>query len=230
LHQELEKDANIPSCPAQIAMGVPADMIRRRPDVRQAERELASQTAKIGVAAAELYPRFTLGGSIGIDAVSFNRLASNISTPDNWVLSGGPRASWAIFDAGAIRRNIEVQTELQKQALLAYESTVLSAVEEFENAVVAYINEQSRNNNLKEAAQAAKRAAELSRQKYETGLADFGDVLDSQRSLLSFQNQFSQSNGTLISNLIRLYKAPGGGWTSLAAENAEQLTGENNEK
>jgi outer membrane protein, multidrug efflux system len=230
LHQELEKDANIPSCPAQIAVGVPAEMIRRRPDVRQAERELASQTAKIGVATAELYPRFTLSGSIGIDAVSFNRLASNLTTPDNWVLSGGPRASWSIFDAGAIRRNIQVQTELQKQALLTYESTVLGAVEEVENAVVAYINEQSRNNNLKEAAQAAKRAAELSRQKYETGLADFGDVLDSQRSLLSFQNQFSQSNGTLISNLIRLYKALGGGWTSLAAENAEQLTGENNEK
>ncbi len=231
LHQELEKGGTIPVCPAQIAVGVPADMIRRRPDVRQAERELASQTAKIGVATAELYPKFTLGGSIGIDAVSFNRLASNLTTPDNWVLSGGPRASWPIFDAGAIRRNIEVQTELQKQALLQYESTVLSAVEEVENAIVAYINEQRRNYNIKEAAQAAQRAAELSLQKYQVGLTDFSTVLDSQRSLLSFQNQLSQSNGTLISNLIRLYKALGGGWTTLAsAENPELLTGENNEK
>ena len=99
LHQELEKNGVIPACPEQITVGVPADMIRRRPDVRQAERELASQTAKVGVAAAELYPKFSLGGSIGIDAVSLNRLASGLTTPDNWVLSGGPRASWAIFDA-----------------------------------------------------------------------------------------------------------------------------------
>ncbi len=218
VHGELEKTESIPVPSPKTAVGVPAEMIRRRPDVRQAERELAAQTARIGVATADLYPKFTLNGSIGVEALSFNKLASNLSSSDSWALSGGPRISWAIFDAGAIRQNIKAQSALQEQALIQYESSILGALEDVENALVAYADEQRRNNNLSEATQAAQTAVELAQHEYQAGLTDFSNVLEAQRSLLSFQDQLAQSNGTMTSNLVRLYKALGGGWTSLASE------------
>ena len=131
-------------------------------------------------------------------------------------LSGGPSISWRIFDAGAIRQNIEVQSALQEQYLIAYEAAVLSALKEVENALVAYAEEQNRRQSLTETTRAAQRAVDLAQYKYQTGLADFSNVLDAQRSLLSFQDQLAQSEGTITSNLVRLYKALGGGWTSLA--------------
>lgn len=218
VHGELEKREPIPVPPLKVAVGVPADLLRRRPDVRQAERELAAQTARVGVATAELYPRFTLSGSIGMEALSMNNLLSNLSSSSSWTLSGGPRISWAAFDAGAIRQNIKVQSALQEQALIQYEATLLGALEDVENALLSYVEEQHRRDYLCEATQAAQRAVELAQDKYQTGLADFSDVLDVQRSLLSFQDQLAQSNGTVTSDLIRLYKALGGGWTSMAAD------------
>jgi len=218
VHEELEKSEPIPVPSPKTAVGVPAEMIRRRPDVRQAERELATQTARIGVATADLYPKFTLNGSIGVEALSFNKLAGNLSSSDSWALSGGPRISWAIFDAGATRQNIKVQSALQEQALIQYESSILGALEDVENALVAYADEQYKNNNLSEATQAAQTAVELAQHKYQAGLTDFSNVLDAQRSLLSFQDQLAQSNGTMTSNLVRLYKALGGGWTSFTSE------------
>jgi outer membrane protein TolC len=191
---------------------VPADLLRRRPDVRRAESQLAAQTARVGVATADLYPKFTLSGSIGLEALSM----SNLSSPGIWSLSGGPGITWAIFKAGAIRQNIEVQSALEEQYFIAYEAAVLSALEEIENALVAYAEEQQRRQSLSEATQAAQKAVELAQHKYQAGLTDFSNVLDAQRSLLSFQDQLAQSNGTVTSNLVRLYKAVGGGWTSLA--------------
>ncbi len=140
VHGDLEKREPIPVPPLEIAVGVPADMLRRRPDVRRAERELAAQTARVGVATADLYPKLTLSGSIGLEALSL----SNLSSSGSWTLSGGPRITWAIFKAGAIRQNIEVQSALQEQALIKYEAAVLSALEEVENALVAYAEEQHR--------------------------------------------------------------------------------------
>ncbi len=218
IHNELEKPLPVPVASPEIAIGVPADILRRRPDIRMAERELAAQTAQVGVATADLYPKLSLHGSIGIQASNLSRLSSNITTTDSWVLSGGPQISWAIFDAGAIRKNIEIQSTLQEQALINYENTVLLALEEIENALTAYINEQNRIVNLKKAAEAAEKADVLAKYNYSAGLSDFNDVLESQRSLLSFQNQVAQSNGTITSNLIRLYKALGGGWNSSTAE------------
>jgi len=218
VHEELEKSEPIPVPSLKTAVGVPAETIRRRPDVRRAERELAAQTARVGVATADLYPKFTLNGSIGVEALSFDKLTGNLSSSNSWALSGGPRISWAIFDAGAIRQNIKVQSALQEQALIQYESAILCALEDVENALTSYADEQSRMDNLREATQAAKTAVELAQNKYQAGLADFSNVLDAQRSLLSFQDQMTQSNGTVTSNLIRLYKALGGGWTSMAAD------------
>jgi NodT family efflux transporter outer membrane factor (OMF) lipoprotein len=218
MHNELEPYGPIPVPSPKVAVGVPAEVLRRRPDIRKAERDLAAQTANIGVATADLYPKFRLSGSIGIESPKFNTLSRNLTTTDTWTLVGGPQISWAIFDAGAIRQNIKVQSELQEQALLEYESTVLGALEEVENALVAYVNEQSKMESLDKAMQAAQSAVELAWQEYQAGIIDFTDVLTVQQSLLSLQNQLAQSRGTVTSNLIRLYKALGGGWTSLASD------------
>ena len=209
VHAELEHQEPVPVPPPKVAVGVPADLLRRRPDVRQAERQLAAQTARIGVATADLYPKFTLSGSIGLETLSMTNPSSGILT-----LVGGPTIDWAIFKGGAIRQNIEVQSALQEQALIKYETVILTALEEAENALVDYAEVQKRRHSLSEAAQAAQQAAELAQQKYEGGLTDFTNVLDAQRSLLSFQEQLAASNGNVTANLVRLYKALGGGWTT----------------
>jgi len=195
---------------------VPADILRQRPDVRGAERELAAQTARVGVATADLYPRFSLIGSIGMQALS---LVSGTSS----TIGGGPQITWAIFDGGAIRQNIELQSALQQQYLILYESTILNALEEVENALVSYVNEQHRRQNLLAATEAARNAAQLAEYEYQAGLTDFSNVLDAQRSLLSFQDQLAQSDGSVTSNLIRLYKALGGGWAPSASEQQDTL-------
>ena len=210
--EELKQPGTILSVPLEVAVGVPADVLRRRPDIRRAERQLAAQTARIGVATADLYPKFTLSGSIGLEAISY------LSSSGIWTLSSGPGITWAIFKAGAIRQNIEVQSALQEQYLIAYEAAVLSALEDVENALVAYAEEQQRRQSLVAATQAAQKAVDLTQHKYQAGLTDFNNVLEAQRSLLTFQDQLAQSNGTVTSNLVRLYKALGGGWTSMAPD------------
>ncbi len=219
LHKELESQAPIPVVPPEIAVGIPADMLRRRPDVRKAEWELAAQTARIGVATADLYPTLRLTGSIGLKSSESSSLFKSAS--NFWSI--GPAISWNIFDAGAVRRNIEVQSALQEQSLNAYEAAILNALEEVENALVAYAEEQNRRNSLNEAVQAAQRAVELSRTKYQAGMIDFGDLLDAERSLLLYQNQLIQSDGSVASNLVRLYKVLGGGWKAAAAEKENEL-------
>lgn len=212
VHSLLEKHVPVPVIPSQLTVGVPADVLRNRPDVRRAERELAAQTARIGVATADLYPKFTLNGSIGFETLK----VSTLSTSQTWSLGGGPGISWALFKGGAIRQNIEVQSALQEQALIKYETAILSALEDVENALVAYGEEQIRRDSLQEAAQAAQKAVELAKYKYQSGLTDFYNVLEAERSLLTIQELLAQSNGTVASNLVRLYKALGGGWTSMA--------------
>jgi NodT family efflux transporter outer membrane factor (OMF) lipoprotein len=219
LHKELDEQRPIPVPPLKVAVGVPADMLRRRPDVRKAERELAAQTARVGVATADLYPKITLNGSIGLESVSTGNLFSSGSR----FYSFGPRITCPIFDAGAIRNNIEVQSAVQEQKLIKYESAVLTALEEVENALVAYAEEQNRKHALDGAVQAAERATEMARIKYQTGLIDFADLLDAQRSLNSYQDQLAQSNGSVTSNLVRLYKALGGGWDSMLPGQEQEL-------
>jgi len=214
LHEQLENYKAMLVVPLDFAVGVPADVLRRRPDVRKAERELAAQTARVGVATADLYPKFTLNGSIGLEALSLG----NLIATGNRTFSIGPRITWPIFNAGSIRANIQVQSAIQEQTMIQYESTVLSALEEVENALVAYVEEQIRRASLSEAADAAKQALELAQYKYQTGLIDFITVLDAQRSLLSYEDQLAQSAGSISSNLVRLYKALGGGWTTLAPD------------
>ena len=203
--------APIPVTPLKVAVGIPADCIRRRPDIRQAEQEVAGQTARIGVAEAELYPKFSLLGAIGLESLSIGNFASS----EGLIHSIGPRFSWRLFDGGAIRQNINVRTALQDQALAKYERTVLEALEEVENALKAYAEEQNRRVALAQAGDAARQAVTLAQNKYEAGIIDFNEVLDAQRSQLSFEDELAQSEGQVTANLITLYKALGGGWTTL---------------
>jgi NodT family efflux transporter outer membrane factor (OMF) lipoprotein len=218
LHDELAEYRPVPVPPTEVAVGVPAESLRRRPDIRKAERTLASQTAKIGVATADLYPKLTLGGSIGIESLT----SGGLFNAAHHFYSYGPRISWAIFQAGAIRRNIAAQTAIKDQYLFQYESAVLTALEDVENALTAFAEEQNRRESLKEASKAAEKAVALAQNKFQAGLVDFSDVLDAQRSLLSFQDQLASSNGTVTANLVRLYKALGGGWTPMS-ESSESI-------
>jgi len=208
VHQELAERKPIPIPPVSVAVGVPAEAMRRRPDIRRAERDLAAQTARIGVAMADLYPKFRLLGTLGVESVSTGNFLSTASR--TWSINSG--VSWNILQGGAIRQNIKVQSARQEQSLIQYESAVLNAQEEVENVLVAYAKQQHRRKSLAAATAAAQKAVQLAQDQYKVGLVDFSNVLDAQRSLLSFQDQLARSNGAVTSNLIRLYKALGGGW------------------
>jgi outer membrane protein TolC len=199
--------------PPEIAIGVPADVLRRRPDIRQAERNLAAQTARIGVATADLYPKLTLLGSIGLETIR--------PCPWTGLATGNPQVTWPVFDGGAIRQNIKVQSALQEQALVTYRASVLTALKEVENALTAFGEEQNKRDALRMAVEAAGRAADLAEKKYSAGLVDFISVMDAQRQLLTYQNQLAESTGAVTSDLIALYKALGGGWEPLSAMTAD---------
>ena len=212
LEDQLGPRKPIPQAPMEVAIGVPAETLRRRPDVRRAERQLAAQTARVGVATADLYPTFSLPGSIGLEALTTHNYFDTANRA--WSIAGS--FAWTIFKGGAIRQSIEVQNALQEQALNQYEATMRTALEEVENALVAYAEEQNRKQALTEATDAAQKSADLARNQYSSGLIDFQSVLDAERSLLTFQDQLAQSRGQVTSNLISLYKALGGGWTAMA--------------
>jgi len=214
LHQELNEMKPIPVPPMTVAVGVPAETLRNRPDIRIAERNLAAQTARIGVATANLFPKFRLFGTIGLESLSSKDFFEWASR--TWSI--GPGVSWNIFDAGAIRQNIKVQTARQEQALLQYEFTILNAQEEVENVLVAFAKEQRRRESLSKATEAARQADLLARDRYQAGLVDFSNVLITQLALLSFQDELVQSDGAVTTNLVRLYKALGGGWQFYDAE------------
>jgi outer membrane protein TolC len=176
--------------------------------VRKAERQLAAQTARIGVAKSDLYPKLTLNGSIGIESLS----ASSFADAGNDFYSAGPGVRWAIFHMGSIHNNIKVQEAVQEQALAAYEKTVLAAVQETRDALTGFQNEQQRMQSLEGAVDAARTAAALAGDQYKNGLIDFSKMLDSQRAQLVFEAQLVQSQSAITQNLIQLYKALGGGW------------------
>jgi NodT family efflux transporter outer membrane factor (OMF) lipoprotein len=212
----LRRTGPIPSAPARVAVGVPADTLRQRPDVRRAERRLAAQTARIGVAQANRFPSLSLAGSIGVEPLVPGKLFESGAQ----TVSGRTTLAQSIFDAGALKDNVQVQDALQEQALAAYRAAVLTALEDVEGALASYASERDRKDALGRAADAARLAADLARDQYTSGLIDFQTVLDAQRSLLSLQDQLAVSEGAVTSDVIRLYKALGGGWASLQAPGA----------
>lgn len=208
LDDELLKADAIPGPPEVVPVGLPTDLLRRRPDIRRAERQLASATARVGVATADLYPKFTLIGSFGFDATKFSHIADWNSR--YWSI--GPSITWPVFNAGRIRANIQVQNEGQSQALTYYEQTVLQALEDVEDALVAYSREQTRRQSLADAVAANRQAVDLATQQYRQGVVDFLTVLEAERSLYGAQDALAQSDAQIASNLVALYKAMGGGW------------------
>ena len=202
---------NIPVATMEDVTGIPADLLRRRPDVRMAERKLAEQTARIGIAKSDYFPKLTLTGSIGVEALSFEGLSAS----GNDTSSFGPSIRWAIFRSGQIRNQVKAQTALQEQALAMYEKSVLSAVGETRDALTAFHNERLRLDALTAAANAARTAAELAADRYDSGLEPFDTVLDAQRVQLQLEDQQVQSQSESTLSVIRLYKALGGGWVQM---------------
>jgi NodT family efflux transporter outer membrane factor (OMF) lipoprotein len=214
LVEELSREAPLPGAPPVVPVGLPSDLLRRRPDIQQAERDLAAANARLGMAVADLYPKFSLTGDIGLLSVSTSDWFSSGSR--FW--SAGPTAQWKIFDAGRIRAKIKAQNAREEQALARYEETVLSSFEDVENALTAYAKEQTRERSLAEAVQANQQALEIASQLYRNGLVDFLRVLESQRALYDSQDSLVQSERAVILDLVKLYKALGGGWESLEGQ------------
>jgi NodT family efflux transporter outer membrane factor (OMF) lipoprotein len=198
----------IPVTPPAVPAGLPSDLLQRRPDVARSERELASATARIGVAKADLFPKFSLTGFADLQSISANNWFHYASRA--W--SAGPTVQWELFQAGSIRANVRVQNARQEDALNRYQQTVLAALEDAENALTAYAKEQVRREALSQSVQANRQAIELSTQLYKSGLADFLSVLDSERSLYAAEDALVQSDQAVSVDLVQLYKALGGGW------------------
>jgi NodT family efflux transporter outer membrane factor (OMF) lipoprotein len=208
LLEELSAEAPVPTTPPEVPVGLPSDLLRRRPDIRRADAQLHAATARVGVATADLFPKFSLTGSLGLQGEK----ASSLVNWNNHFWSVGPSVSWPLFDAGRIRSNIEVQNALQEQALLAYRRTILTALADVENALVAYAKEQQRRATLEDAVAADRRSVDLSQRLYAAGATDFLNVLTAQRSLLASEDALVESDLTVATDLVALYKALGGGW------------------
>ena len=208
LRQEVGAGSSLPVGPEAVPPGLPSELIRRRPDVRQAERQLAVATANIGVATAQLFPQFSLTGSLGLQSTTLTKLVSTSSIFG----AAGPGVSWNIFDAGQIMATIRMQNAVQKQALVQYRLSVIQSLADVNNALTAFNREQAHCQLLQKAVEANRRSVELSQQLYDAGVVEFLNVLSAQQSLFESQEQLAQSQQAVSTYLIALYKALGGGW------------------
>ncbi len=208
LYQELSAVRPIPQPPREVVLGLPADLLRQRPDIRQAERELAAATAGIGVATAELYPAFSLTGTFTVDATS----VSDLFQWSSRAFGIGPTLRWNLFAGGRVRSQIQSEEARTQEALGIYEQTVLEAYEEVENALVAFVREQERRDYLQESVDAAREAVRLVNVLYRQGLTEFQNVLDTELLLFDQEDDLAESRGEVTRNLIRIYRSLGGGW------------------
>ena len=214
LTDELQKAAPIPASPSDVPVGLPSDLLRRRPDIRQSERELAAATARIGEAMADLFPKFSLSGGFSGRSDDLGNVLSNA----NQLWSLGPSVRWPLFDAGRIRANINVQNARQEQAATAYEKSILKALEDVENTMVAFAKEQIRRTSLEKAVKANENAVRLANERYVQGIESFLSVLTAQQQLFQTEDQLVQSQSFVLTDLVSLYKALGGGWELRAPE------------
>jgi multidrug efflux system outer membrane protein len=208
LRAELAPPQNLPALPGIVPVGDPAGLLRRRPDIRVAERELAGATARIGVAVADLFPHVTFTGSAGYVASSSGALGD--SGTDAYVLA--PGISWGIFDYGHVQARISAAKWRKEGAVLRYEKTVLQALEETEDSLVTHARARDRLVHDEAAVRASNTAADLARVRYENGASDFLQVLDAERTLLQSEDQLARSRTEAATSLIAVYKSLGGGW------------------
>ncbi len=210
LAAELADPSPLPVIPAEVPVGLPSELLARRPDIRRAEDQLAAATARIGEARADFFPRFSLTGAAGRESTQLHLLALGTGN----LFSFGPSVSLPVFTAGRIRANVKVQEARATQAEVAYRAAVLTALEETENALLSYSGEQEHSNRLERAIAADHTALELAREQYRAGLADFLTVLDAERALAGNEDQLAQSRTAVVTRLVSLYKALGGGWSA----------------
>jgi len=208
LWEQLKTVKPIPLPPEKVTVGIPANLLRQRPDIRRSERQLAAQTARIGVATADLYPTFSLVGSFGFSSLN----AGDLLNPASQMFSLGPSFRWNIFDRDRIRNQIKVEDDRTDQALIIYERTILNALNEVENSMTAFLEQRIQAAALIKSVSASKRALTLSTKLYKDGLSDFQNVLDAQRALFDVDNKMAAAEGEAVINLVALYKALGGGW------------------
>jgi NodT family efflux transporter outer membrane factor (OMF) lipoprotein len=208
LETMLGASRKIPTAPASIAVGIPADLLRRRPDVRAAELAAAAQSANIGVSQAALYPSFALAGSLGLAGGSFSDLFDG-GAATGFIM---PFFKWDIFNYGRIKNNVRVQDARFEQAVTAYQNTALAAAKEVQDGLQGFLRTQEQVGHLKNAVTASARAAELAMAQYSQGATDYTRVLNTQTALLQQQDTLTAARGQVVSNLVATYKALGGGW------------------
>jgi NodT family efflux transporter outer membrane factor (OMF) lipoprotein len=210
---------DIPVALSEVAIGIPAELLRRRPDIRRAELETASQSALIGVAKADLYPSFSLFGSLGLRSSGGTNTtqsgkdgADELFQSDSIVFFGGPAFTWNIFNYGRIKNQVRVQDARFQQLIVNYQDTVLRAAREVEDAMIGFLRAQETEVLLSDSVDAAARSVELALLQYRDGVTDYQRVIDTQTSLVNQQDIWTQSRGDIATNLIAMYKALGGGW------------------
>lgn len=208
LVDKLAASGPIPAAPGTLAVGAPADLLMRRPDLRRAERSIAAATARVGVATADLYPRFTIAGSLSLEASNPGDLYDLSSRS----YSFGPGVSWSVFNNGKVRSGIAAADSRARQSLLAYDKAVLSALREAEDALVGLGKEQDRLASLSQAVASNRRAVELAESLYKSGLSSLTPVLDNQRRLYEAEDQLVLGQLAVTERVVDTYKALGGGW------------------
>ncbi len=216
LMAELAAAQPVPPLPPQVPIGLPSDLVRRRPDIREAEDRLHAATARVGVAVADLFPRVTLAAEGGLQAQTLARLT-------NWAsrfVTAGPSIELPIFDAGQRRATVRLQDVRVKEAALDYRRTVLTALNDVDNALTAYAADQSRRMSLEETVARDRDAVDLDRQRYAGGLGDFIEVLDADRTLQQNEVALADGSAAVSTDLVALYRALGGGWRPASPERA----------
>jgi NodT family efflux transporter outer membrane factor (OMF) lipoprotein len=208
----LGQPTGIPKAPAKVAVGMPAQILRRRPDIRSAELSAAAQCARIGVAKAELYPSFSLFGTIGLETTTVGGTTHNLFTSNSLFYTAGPRVNWPFFTYGRLTNAVRVQDARFQELLVSYRDTVLRAAQEVEDALTGFLDAQEAAGFQQGAVESAKRSVELSLIMYREGATDYQRVLDAQRALLDQENNLAQTTSSVATSLIALYKALGGGW------------------
>jgi NodT family efflux transporter outer membrane factor (OMF) lipoprotein len=208
LYTQLVSAAPLPSVPSQVAVGIPSEVLKRRPDVQRAEESLHAATARIGVAVADRYPKFTIGASAGLSSDRFESLGNLANR--FWSLS--PGISWSLLNGDRVQGNIDLAKARLEEADAAYRQSILLALQDVETAMANFTRQQQRRELLAQAVEANRLALDLALERYQVGKTDFLSVLTAQGQLLSSEQSLSQANTSVLSNLITLYKALGGGW------------------
>lgn len=215
----LASSIGIPEAPPEITVGIPAELLRRRPDIQVAERTLAAQSALIGVAASDLYPRLGLAGSVGFRSSDASSILGSSELSDLFNSESttgflGPFMSWNVLNYGRIKNNIRIEDARFQQLLVSYQNTVLTALAESDNAIVAFLNAKIEAEHLAYSAEAAQRSVDLSAIQYREGQTDFNRVVAALESAIASQDALAQAQGAIAGNLVQLYRALGGGWQS----------------